>query len=88
MSNMMDRLHEIRAAHAEEIKNLRPEDYNRPFPTHCVHCGAELPHSEPGERPPSFRIVGISWGENRKDTKAKVESPPCPNCGKTTVFEY
>jgi len=84
---MMDRLHEIRAAHADEIRNMRPEDYARPFPKNCAHCGAEVSTPLPGDRPPAYRIVGIIWGEGR-NTKAKVESPPCPACGKTTIFEY
>jgi hypothetical protein len=84
---MIDRLHEIRAAHAEEMKNMRPEEYARPFPKHCANCGAEMPQSLPGELPQAYRIVGIVGGEGR-NTKATIESPPCPNCGKTSIFEY
>lgn len=88
MSSMMDRLHEIREAHAKELEGMPSSAYNKPFPEKCSHCGGPLPVADAANPTPGFRIVGISWGENRKDTKAKVESPPCPNCGKTTIFEY
>ena len=87
MSSMMDRLHEIRAAHGKELEGVSVESYDRPFPEKCSHCGGPLAVANAKNPTPGYRIVGIIWGEGR-NTKAKVESPPCPDCGKTTTFEY
>ena len=58
------------------------------MPTVCPHCGGPFPAMPDGAECPGYRIVGILWGDTRYDTKARLESPPCPNCGKTSVFEY
>ena len=91
MSKMLDDLHRIRAEHHERVRNSPLHALVRPFPGHCSHCGHQRPVVAPFTGTPTvndaYRIVEILSMEGGKAT-ARIESPPCSVCGKTTTFIF
>ena len=88
MSTMMERLHRIREEHAKELEDNPQAVSCHLLPTRCSHCGGPFPAIPVDDPHPGYRILGVTWGDSRQETKARLESPPCPDCGKTTTFEY
>ena len=84
----MTQLHDIREAHAKELEATPEREQTRHMPFACPHCGGAFPVKSDDDPEPGYKIIGVIWGKSRYDTKTRLESPPCPNCGKSTVFEY
>ena len=84
----MDRLHKIREEHAKDLANNPELGRIKPMPTNCPHCGGPFPVKSADDPNPGYRLVKVIFGNTRYDMKTRLESPPCPNCGKSTIFEY
>ena len=90
MSRMMDALHKIREEHHERVKDLPLREREVRFPEKCEHCGRDVAPAtdSAGGPPPAEGYTAIEILE-MKDGRAtvRIQSPPCPNCSRRSVFE-